>query len=936
MRLRPYQNAAVQSVFDWFGTNDGNPLIVMPTGTGKALTIADFIKRALHAYPQTRVLMLTHVRELIRQNAETMIRIWPDAPLGICSSGLGRKDFSSQIIFAGIQSIHRYADRLPPVDLVIVDECHLIPTKDNTMYGRFLADLRRVNPYVKIVGFTATHYRLDSGYLHTGEDALFGGVSYEYGIRDAINDGWLCEPIPRHMETTLDTKGVARQGGDFKPGDLERAVDVDPVTRAVCAEIVAHGVNRKSWLVFAAGVKHAHHICEMLQAHGITAAVVDGGTATGERDATVNAFKRGEIRALVGAKIFCLDEETEILTETGFVGINEMSYDHKIAAWKEDRTIEFTKPEFIVKRPRFEFEKMVSIGSNNGPKIRVTSNHRMVITCGKDQSKIKVVSAEELSKKSYFNIPTCGYSEPNILFVETPKPKSNRAALIRSNSYSYRKNGMSKDDALSASIEFFNRRAAMKYKSPHELSLDECKFIGVWLGDGTSYGGRVSISQSDCYQDNISEIDRLVSSIGLSHSIGIHDTASGNKSKRWNFPRGTGGMGQHVEKGFFEYEPYLKKDGTDLFLHLNRGQLLSLIDGLFLADGNHHCQSGNSKVITGTQIELYNILQAACSMRGVCAIINKKKTKQKEHHKQQYSISFSERKNWWYTSKNNLSIDGEYKKEKVWCVTSTTSYLICRRRGKVFVTGNTTGFDAPNIDMIADVHPTESTSLHVQKIGRGTRIHPSTYYNGFNDDTAENRRAAIANSVKPSCLYLDFAGNAGRHGPLDQLIIKEPGKGGGGEAPVKECPECFAQIHASIRTCPYCGHEFPPPEPKINARAGTDAILSTQIRPEWVKVSDVSYFAHRKPDSPVSMRVEYRCGMSLYREWICFEHTGYARQKACQWWASRAGTNVPNSVAEALKRLDEIRKPSRIQVRKNGKFFEVVAADYAALEVVDG
>jgi DNA repair protein RadD len=551
MRLRPYQNAAVQSVFDWFGTDDGNPLIVMPTGTGKALTIADFIRRALHAYPQTRVLMLTHVRELIRQNAETMIRIWPDAPLGICSSGLGRKDFSSQIIFAGIQSIHRYADRLPPVDLVIVDECHLIPTKDNTMYGRFLADLRRVNPYVKIVGFTATHYRLDSGYLHTGEDALFGGVSYEYGIRDAINDGWLCEPIPQHMATTLDAGNVARRGGDFVPGELERAVDVDPITQAICDEIIKYGERRRSWLVFAAGVKHAHHICEAMQARGIVSAVVDGGTDTGVRDTTIAAFKRGEIRALVGARIF------------------------------------------------------------------------------------------------------------------------------------------------------------------------------------------------------------------------------------------------------------------------------------------------------------------------------------------------------------------------------------------------TTGFDAPNIDLIADAHPTESTSLHVQKIGRGTRIHPSTYFDGFNEATADHRKAAIAASVKPNCLYLDFAGNAGRHGPLDQLVIKEPGKGGGGEAPVKECPDCFAQIHASIRSCPYCGHEFPPPEPKVLATPKSDALLSSQIAPQWVAVSDVSYFKHTKPGVPPSLRVEYRCGLSLYREWVCLEHTGFARQKACQWWQARAGTAVPNEVDEAIKRLDEIRKPSRIQVRKNGKFFEVVAADYAALEVVD-
>ena len=112
-QLRPYQGAAIDATFDWFAENTGNPIVVLPTGCGKGLLIAEFTRKALTQYPRTRVLCLTHVRELIKQNSEALIRQWPEAPVGICSSGLGRKDFTAQILFAGIQSIWRHADTIP-------------------------------------------------------------------------------------------------------------------------------------------------------------------------------------------------------------------------------------------------------------------------------------------------------------------------------------------------------------------------------------------------------------------------------------------------------------------------------------------------------------------------------------------------------------------------------------------------------------------------------------------------------------------------------------------------------------------------------------------------------------------------------------------------------------------------------------------------------
>ena len=121
LSLRPYQRAAIDALYDYFGGNTGNPLVVMPTGTGKSVVIAGFIREAIAAYADTRVLVLTHVKELIQQNFMALLRAWPEAPAGIYSAGLSRRDIHAQILFAGIQSIHRHAYKVQRCDLVLIE-----------------------------------------------------------------------------------------------------------------------------------------------------------------------------------------------------------------------------------------------------------------------------------------------------------------------------------------------------------------------------------------------------------------------------------------------------------------------------------------------------------------------------------------------------------------------------------------------------------------------------------------------------------------------------------------------------------------------------------------------------------------------------------------------------------------------------------------------
>ena len=130
MMLRDYQQRAIDQCYAWMRSNSGNPCIVIPTGGGKSHIIAALCKDALQSWPETRILMLTHVRELIQQNAEKMRMHWPNAPMGIYSAGLGKRNLGEPITFAGIQSVRTKAERIGHVDLVIIDECHLVGHKD--------------------------------------------------------------------------------------------------------------------------------------------------------------------------------------------------------------------------------------------------------------------------------------------------------------------------------------------------------------------------------------------------------------------------------------------------------------------------------------------------------------------------------------------------------------------------------------------------------------------------------------------------------------------------------------------------------------------------------------------------------------------------------------------------------------------------------------
>lgn len=302
VQLRYYQQEANQALYSYFEKHDGNPLIVLPTGSGKSLTMADFIHGVHTAYSDTRTILLTHVKELIEQDAQAILRYWPQAPIGIWSASLGRKT-RSNITVAGIQSIHRLPASFAGTDLVLIDEAHLLSKKSDTMYGRFLAGLKSYNPKLKVIGFTATPFRMDSGLLTQGKDRIFTDIAYEADVGRLIKEGFLCPLVARNGATKADLSGLHTRGGEFIPGEAEAAMNKDHLIRGALAEVAELAHDRQHILGFCAGVAHAQRCAELARERGWAADFVTGDMTIPERDEKIRAFKEGRLRILFNAMI---------------------------------------------------------------------------------------------------------------------------------------------------------------------------------------------------------------------------------------------------------------------------------------------------------------------------------------------------------------------------------------------------------------------------------------------------------------------------------------------------------------------------------------------------------------------------------------------------------------------------------------------------------
>jgi DNA repair protein RadD len=306
---RWYQEEAIESIFEYFATKQGNPVIAMPTGTGKSIVIAEFIRRVMQRWPGQRFIVATHVKELIEQNAAKLAAIWPHAPYGIHSAGLKQRDKMQPIIFGGIASMYKMPEVFGHRDILLIDECHLLNPKDGTMYLAFIRGLLAINPKLKVIGLSATIYRMGQGLITDG--GLFTDVCYDLTTLAAfarlIREGWLSMLIPKKTTTVIDTSQLhISSTGDYVQSELETAAE--RITLPAIQEAMTYAQGRHSWLVFCSGVRHAVKTAEILNHFGIRATAVHSQTKDfkldgEERTRRFEAWKAGDYRAITNNNV---------------------------------------------------------------------------------------------------------------------------------------------------------------------------------------------------------------------------------------------------------------------------------------------------------------------------------------------------------------------------------------------------------------------------------------------------------------------------------------------------------------------------------------------------------------------------------------------------------------------------------------------------------
>ena len=302
MSIHPYpnQSKAIDKILDYLYGFDGNPVLEAPTGAGKSVIQAGLCKKILSQWPDKTILCLTHVQELIQQNFEAMISVGVQLEPNIYSAGLKIKEVG-QLTMASIQSIYRNLDKLPYPDIIIVDEAHMIPPKGEGMYRTLLQEF----PDARLVGLTATPYRLKGGLLTNGDmfDHIIDASITNMTMMELIEEGKLSPLVTAATSDHLDLSDlVQHSSSDYTEKSLSEMVEKNlEQTLAAVHNMIGLMADRKKVLIFATNIAHANFIADEI---GDDSKVVDGKTASKDRSSILAEFKASQFKYLVNVGCF--------------------------------------------------------------------------------------------------------------------------------------------------------------------------------------------------------------------------------------------------------------------------------------------------------------------------------------------------------------------------------------------------------------------------------------------------------------------------------------------------------------------------------------------------------------------------------------------------------------------------------------------------------
>jgi DNA repair protein RadD len=267
-----------------------------------ALLIQQWIK----VCPHFRVMVLAHRKELVEQNALELAGIDAALSIGVFAASLKRRDTLKAVTFASIDSVAKRAEDFPPQDVLLIDEAQYIPVKGEGKYRRFIADMKTRNPALRIIGLTATPYRMGSGPI-CHKDHILNHVCYEANVGDLIRAGFL-SPI-RTVDgehTSLNLDKVKKTAGEFNLKDLATRVDKSDVVAEAVRDMVfkVRSEQRKSIIVFCIDIEHCQHVQTELRRYGVAAPYIVGKTPMKERERLVDEFKAGAIQWMLSVNCF--------------------------------------------------------------------------------------------------------------------------------------------------------------------------------------------------------------------------------------------------------------------------------------------------------------------------------------------------------------------------------------------------------------------------------------------------------------------------------------------------------------------------------------------------------------------------------------------------------------------------------------------------------
>ena len=652
MQLRDYQKESIDSVLN--EPEGGRYIISLAVGLGKSFV-------ASQIPTQSRVLWLARTQELVEQPK----KYFPNKSVGIEMNV--QRNSGEDIVLASVQSIAKRLDKFSPYDfdLIIADECHECASRE----------YRKVLEHFKpryTVGLSATPFRTDGIRL----DDIFSKITYQKDLIWGIENGYLCNLKCKVVKLDYDLTGVKKSNGDYSQSEIAERMkgSGEPI-----AEVYKKH-SRKSTIIFAAGVNHAHEIAKAI---GEEAGVIVGNTPKAERAELFERFNKGELKCLVNCSVFvqgvdcpridtvimakptaaqgrfiqCLDAETEILTENGWK--KNISKGEKVAAF--DMTTEevvFVPALETYRRKLYDDEFFIHSQTQTSD-IRISNGHNVVVRNRKNKTDYELRTIENAANKDNLERPLCGISKKQDI------------------SYS--------DDML--------------------------KFIAWTITDGclNKSNNAIQISQAEHQEDNISDIENVLKCLNLRYgkSVRWRDTNFKQTSRNVIYTICKGEplkledrkKGLHGWSYLFKETDFCRNISKDIqsmserqfelfFNEINKADGSKQRKRYFDTNGREYIQR-TKRIGKGSKAFVEN-LQIMCIQNGYRANI----TAITNNYRNPFYIIQAKKERFramGHYDNPNMWISEKHTEEECWCVENEKHTLVTRRNGKVAILGNCVG-----------------------------------------------------------------------------------------------------------------------------------------------------------------------------------------------------------------------------------------------------